>query len=159
MPAAGAGLGAEVAAGGVVGIGAAAGAADVGAVSIGAVNGVIGAAGVTGGTPPAAAAPAAKPRPKSIPNDGIGEPCNPDALNPVGEGIPPGRPPNPPISPCNGPIGSPPPEPPPGILGKLGKPPPISDVNGLCFGVGILSDQCGDKGPPDPGALPMPSDH
>ncbi|EFG78699.1 hypothetical protein HMPREF0591_1325 [Mycobacterium parascrofulaceum ATCC BAA-614] len=39
-------------------------------------NDVIG-ADVTGGTPAAAAAPAAKPRPKSIPSDGIGEPCNP----------------------------------------------------------------------------------
>ncbi len=69
--------------------------------------------------------------PKSIPNDGIGDPCNPDAPNPAGGAIPPGNPRNPPISPCNGDIGIPPPEPPPGILGKLGNPPPINDVNGL----------------------------
>ncbi|MCV7118145.1 hypothetical protein H7I93_13195, partial [Mycobacterium nebraskense] len=145
MPAGG-GVGAEVAAGGVVGIGAAAGAADVGAVSIDAANDVIG-AGDTGGTPPAAAAPAAKPRPKSIPNDGIGEPCNPGAPNPVGGDIPPGRPPKPPISPCNGPIGSPPPEPPPGIPGRLGNPPPINDVNGLWRGEGEIPGPFGVVGP------------
>ena len=132
---AGAGAGAETAADGAVGTGAAAGAADTGAVSTGAANDVNGAC-ATGGTAPAAEAPAATPRPKSIPNDGIGDPCNPDAPNPAGGAIPPGKPPKPPISPCNGDIGIPPAEPPPGILGKLGKPPPINDVNGLWLGRG-----------------------
>lgn len=127
-PDAGAGAGAEAAAaGGAVGIGAAAGAADVGAVSIGAASDVIG-TWCSEGTAPAADVPAAKPRPKSVPNDGIiGDPCNPGALNPIGGAIPPRKPPKPPISPCKGPIGTPP-EPAPG---KLGTPPPNSVVSGL----------------------------
>lgn len=86
-PGAGAGAGAAAAVG--ADTGAAVGAADIGAVFIGAANDVMGAC-VTGGTEPAAVAPAAKPRPKSIPNDGIaGDPCNPGALSPVGGAVAP----------------------------------------------------------------------
>ncbi|CPR10896.1 hypothetical protein BN971_02170 [Mycobacterium bohemicum DSM 44277] len=141
----GAGDGTGAATGGVAAIGAAAGTADVGAVSIGAANDVIGTC-VTGGTVPAADAPAARPRPKSIPSDGIGDPCSPGT--PVGGAIPLGTPPKPPISPCSGPIGNPPPDPPPRMLGKVGKP-PINWVNGLCGSkVGLSSGECATVRPP-----------
>ena len=66
--------------------GAAAGAAATGALTAGAVNGVIGACG-TAGTAPAAVAPAANPRPKSIPNDGTAGGVADDAKPPA-PGIP-----------------------------------------------------------------------
>ncbi|MBX9980510.1 MAG: hypothetical protein K2Z76_13190 [Mycobacterium gordonae] len=140
--------------------GAAAGAAAATVLSTGdAINGESGAEGGAAGTPPAAEAPAANPRPKSAPReDNVGEGLTDDDKPPVdGKPVAPGNLPKPP----NIDIGNPEaPPPPPGILGKEGKPPPPNDDRGLGVGRGpALSDQCGDEGPPSLGVPVGPSDH
>lgn len=133
-----------MAAGAGAGPDAAAGAASVVVLSTGTVSAVIGACGV-GGTVPTAVAPAARLRPKSMPNPGTDGGSAAGELNPAVGGIPPpGKPPKP----LNSDIGNPVPPPPPGKLGNP-LPAPSNEVNGpLGTGPGPPSDECPGIRPP-----------